>query len=133
MRTNRSETAAPSAQRFFSGDDMKLITAIIQPQKLNEVQEALSAIGVKGVTVTDAVGFGSQKGHTEHYRGAEYEVKFLAKKKLQIAVSDGLCEKTVETLMQSAKTGNIGDGKIFVQGIESAVRIRTGERGDDAL
>ena len=112
---------------------MKLITAIIQPVKLNEVQEALSGIGIKGMTVADAVGFGNQKGHTEHYRGAEYEVKFLAKKKIEIAVPDSLCEQVVETVKKSAGTGNIGDGKIFTQALESAVRIRTGERDDDAL
>ena len=112
---------------------MKLITAIIQPVKLDSVQEALSEIGVKGITVTDAVGFGNQKGHTEHYRGAEYKVKFLAKKKIEVAVPDDMCEKVVETIMQTAKSGNIGDGKVFIQSIESAVRIRTGERGADAL
>lgn len=112
---------------------MKFITAVIQPVKLNEVQEALSKIGVKGITVTDAVGFGSQKGHTEHYRGAEYEVNFLPKKKMEIAVPDDICEKVVDTIMQSARTGNIGDGKIFIHDLESAVRIRTGERGSDVL
>ncbi len=112
---------------------MKLITAIIQTVKLNEVQTALSEIGVKGITVTDAVGFGNQKGHTEHYRGAEYEVKFLPKKKIEIAAPDDMCEQIIETIMQSARTGNIGDGKIFIQALESAVRIRTGERDTDAL
>ncbi len=112
---------------------MKFVTAIIQPVKLTEVQEALSEIGIKGITVTDAVGFGNQKGHTEQYRGAEYEVKFLPKKKIEIAVSDDLCEKVVEAIMLSARTGNIGDGKIFTQDLESAVRIRTGERNADAL
>ena len=112
---------------------MKLITAVIQPTKLNEVQEALSAIGVKGITVADTVGFGNQKGHTEHYRGAKYEVKYLPKKKVEIVTSSDLCDKVVETIMRTAKTGNIGDGKIFTQTLESAVRIRTGERDAAAL
>ena len=112
---------------------MKLITAIIQPVKLDEVQEALSGIGVKGITVTDAVGFGNQKGHTEHYRGAEYKVKFLPKKKVEVAVPDEMCEQVIETIMQIARSGNIGDGKIFTQSLDAAVRIRTGERDSDAL
>lgn len=112
---------------------MKLITAVIQPMKLNEVQEALSKVGVKGITVTDAVGFGNQKGHTEHYRGAEYEVKFLPKKKLEIAVADEMCEEVIRTITETARTGNIGDGKIFVHNLQSAVRIRTGERDADVL
>ena len=106
---------------------MKLIMAIIQPVKLTEVQESLSKIGVKGMTVTDAVGFGNQKGHTEYYRGTEYEVKFLPKKKIEIVVADNMYQKVVDTIMQTAQTGNIGDGKIFVENIESSIRIRTGE------
>ena len=112
---------------------MKIVTAVIQPAKLTPVQEALSLIGVKGITVTDAVGFGNQKGHTEHYRGAEYEVKFLPKKKLEIAVRDDICKQVIETIVQVAATGTIGDGKIFVQNLESAIRIRTGEKDVDAL
>ncbi len=112
---------------------MKIVTAIIQPSKLAPVQEALSAIGVKGITVTDTVGFGNQKGHTEHYRGTEYEVKFLPKKKLEIAVSDDICEQVTNTILRTAATGTIGDGKIFVQNLETAIRIRTGETGADAL
>ena len=112
---------------------MKIVTAIIQPEKLNPVQEALSAIGVKGITVTDTVGFGNQKGHTEHYRGAEYEVKFLPKKKLEIAVPDDICKRVTDTILQTAATGTIGDGKIFVQDLATAIRIRTGESGTDAL
>ncbi len=112
---------------------MKMIIAVIQPAKLHEVQEALSQVGVKGITVTDVSGFGHQKGHTEHYRGAEYEVKFLPKKKLEVAVADDICEKVVETIMRTARTGNIGDGKIFIQELQSAVRIRTGERDVDVL
>ena len=112
---------------------MKMITAVVQPAKLNSLQEALSNIGVKGITVTDAEGFGSQKGYTEHYRGVEYEAKFRPKKKLEIAVSDDLCQRVTETIVQTAGTGTIGDGKIFVQNIESAIRIRTGEEGTGAL
>lgn len=112
---------------------MKLIIAVIQPSKMYEVQEALSGAGVKGLTVTDALGFGHQKGHTEHYRGAEYEVKFLPKKKIEVAVADEVCDKVVETIMTAARTGNIGDGKIFIHEIQSAVRIRTGERDADVL
>ena len=112
---------------------MKLIMAIIQPVKLDAVQEALSGIGVKGITVTDAIGFGNQKGHTEQYRGAEYKVKFLPKKKVEIAVADEMCDQVVETIMQAARSGNIGDGKIFIQTLDSAVRIRTGERDAGAL
>ena len=112
---------------------MRLVTAIIQPMKLNAVQEALSEIGVKGITVTDAVGFGNQKGHTEQYRGAEVTVKFLPKKKIEIAVQEEMCDKVVSTIMETARSGNIGDGKIFIQQIESAIRIRTGERDADAL
>ena len=112
---------------------MKVVTAIIQPEKLSPVQEALSAIGVKGITVSDTVGFGNQKGHTEHYRGAEYEVKFLAKKKLEIAVPDEICKQVTDTILKAAATGTIGDGKIFIQDLGEAIRIRTGETGADAL
>ena len=112
---------------------MKLIIAIIKPFKLDDVREALSEIGVQGITVTEVKGFGRQKGHTELYRGAEYVVDFLPKVKLEIAVDDDLMDRTVEAITNSANTGKIGDGKIFVYPLEQAVRIRTGETGPDAL
>ena len=112
---------------------MKIITAVIQPEKLDPVLDALSLIGVKGVTVTDAVGFGHQEGHTEHYRAAEYQVNCIPKKKLEIALSDDSCKKVIGIIVQTARTGTIGDGKIFVQDVESVIRIRTGEEGADAL
>lgn len=112
---------------------MKLITAIIKPFKLDEVREALSAIGVQGITVTEVKGFGRQKGHTELYRGAEYVVDFLPKVKLEVVVEDGLAQRVVEAIAAAAQTGRIGDGKIFVYAVESALRIRTGERDDDAI
>jgi nitrogen regulatory protein P-II 1 len=112
---------------------VKKIEAIIKPFKLDEVKEALHEVGVSGITVTEAKGFGRQKGHTELYRGAEYVVDFLPKVKLEVVVPDSLAERTVEAIAASAQTGRIGDGKIFVIPIESAVRIRTGERNDDAL
>jgi len=112
---------------------MKLITAIIKPFKLDEVREALAAIGVQGVTVTDVKGFGRQKGHTELYRGAEYVVDFLPKVKIETAVADAFVGKVIETIETAARTGKIGDGKIFVLPMEQAVRIRTGETGDEAL
>jgi nitrogen regulatory protein P-II 1 len=112
---------------------MKKIEAVIKPFKLDEVKEALHEIGVQGMTVTEVKGFGRQKGHTELYRGAEYVVDFLPKIKLEIAISDDLVEKVVEAIAGAANTGRIGDGKIFVLPIEQAVRIRTGERGDEAL
>jgi nitrogen regulatory protein P-II 1 len=112
---------------------VKKIEAIIKPFKLDEVKEALHEVGVSGITVTEAKGFGRQKGHTELYRGAEYVVDFLPKVKLEVVVPDALVERTVEAITAAAQTGRIGDGKIFVIPIESAVRIRTGERDDDAL
>ena len=112
---------------------MKLVTAIIKPFKLDEVREALSAIGVQGITVTEVKGFGRQKGHTELYRGAEYVVDFLPKVKIEAAVNDGLIEQVIEAIEKSANTGKIGDGKIFVFDLEQVVRIRTGETGADAL
>ena len=112
---------------------MKLVTAIIKPFKLDEVREALSAIGVQGVTVTEVKGFGRQKGHTELYRGAEYVVDFLPKVKVEVVCPDDLAEKAIEAIRNAAQTGRIGDGKIFVYSIEQAIRIRTGEFGDDAL
>jgi nitrogen regulatory protein P-II 1 len=112
---------------------MKKIEAIIKPFKLDEVKEALNAIGVKGITVLEAKGFGRQKGHTELYRGAEYVVDFLPKVKIELVVEDTQAEKAVEAIRAAAQTGRIGDGKIFVSGVEEAVRIRTGERGDEAI
>ncbi|MFA5488535.1 MAG: P-II family nitrogen regulator [Candidimonas sp.] len=112
---------------------MKLITAIIKPFKLDEVREALSSIGIQGMTVTEVKGFGRQKGHTELYRGAEYIVDFLPKLRLEMAVSDDVVEQAVEQLCAAAHTGKIGDGKIFVCNLEQALRIRTGESGDQAL
>ena len=112
---------------------MKLVTAIIKPFKLDDVREALSDIGVQGMTVTEVKGFGRQKGHTELYRGAEYVVDFLPKVKIEIAIDDGLLEQCLETITKSANTGKVGDGKIFVLPLEQAVRIRTGETGDDAV
>jgi len=112
---------------------MKKIEAIIKPFKLDEVKEALNAIGVKGITVLEAKGFGRQKGHTELYRGAEYVVDFLPKVKVELVVEDSQAEKAVEAIRNAAQTGRIGDGKIFVSGVEEAVRIRTGERGDEAI
>ena len=112
---------------------MRKIEAIIKPFKLDEVKEALQEIGLKGITVTEAKGFGRQKGHTELYRGAEYVVDFLPKVKLEIIVEDGLVERAIEAIQSAAQTGRIGDGKIFVSSVEEAIRIRTGERGDDAV
>ena len=112
---------------------MKLIIAIIKPFKLEEVKDALAAVGVEGMTVTEVKGFGRQKGHTEVYRGSEYTVDFLPKVKLEIAVSDALVGKAVEAIIQSAKTGKIGDGKIFIVPLEEIIRIRTDERGDTAI
>ncbi|WP_374336228.1 P-II family nitrogen regulator [Methyloversatilis sp.] len=112
---------------------MKLVTAIIKPFKLDEVREALSAIGVQGITVTEVKGFGRQKGHTELYRGAEYVVDFLPKVKIEAAIGDELVDSVVEAIEKSASTGKIGDGKIFVFDLEQVVRIRTGETGVDAL
>jgi nitrogen regulatory protein P-II 2 len=112
---------------------MKFVTAIIKPFKLDEVREALSAIGVQGITVTEVKGFGRQKGHTELYRGAEYVVDFLPKVKIEVAVKADLLDQVIEAIEKSANTGKIGDGKIFVFTIEQAIRIRTGETGPDAL
>ena len=112
---------------------MKLIVAIIKPFKLEEVKEALSAAGVEGMTVTEVKGFGRQKGHTEIYRGSEYTVDFLPKVKLEVAVADDVAAKAIEAIATAAKTGKIGDGKIFVLPIEEVIRIRTGERGDSAI
>jgi nitrogen regulatory protein P-II 1 len=112
---------------------MKKIEAIIKPFKLDEVKEALHEIGLQGITVTEAKGFGRQKGHTELYRGAEYVVDFLPKVKLEIVLDDGLVDRAVEAILRAAHTGRIGDGKIFITSVEEAIRIRTGERGAEAI
>ncbi|TNF38722.1 MAG: P-II family nitrogen regulator [Gammaproteobacteria bacterium] len=112
---------------------MKLVTAIIKPFKLDDVREALSDIGVQGITVTEVKGFGRQKGHTELYRGAEYVVDFLPKVKIEVAVDDGIVDQVIESVRNAANTGKIGDGKIFVYPIEQVIRIRTGESGVEAL
>jgi nitrogen regulatory protein P-II 2 len=112
---------------------MKLITAIIKPFKLDEVRAAVSDVGVRGLTVTEVRGFGRQRGHTEIYRGAEYVVEFVPKTKIEIAVDDGLVDLVIEAIMRSAKTGKVGDGKIFVFDLEQVVRIRTGERDSSAI
>lgn len=112
---------------------MKLITAIIKPFKLDDVREALSEVGVQGMTVTEVKGFGRQKGHTELYRGAEYVVDFLPKVKIEAAIDDGLLDQVIEAISKSANTGKVGDGKIFVTALEEAVRIRTGETGPGAV
>ncbi|HEX7006321.1 MAG TPA: P-II family nitrogen regulator [Alphaproteobacteria bacterium] len=112
---------------------MKWIIAIIKPHRLDAVREALTGIGVEGLTVTEVRGFGRQKGHTEIYRGAEYAISFVPKIKLEIAVPDRIAQQAIQTIQDTAKTGEIGDGKIFVANLQSAVRIRTGETGEDAL
>ena len=112
---------------------MKLVIAVIKPFKLDEVREALSAIGVQGITATEVKGFGRQKGHTELYRGAEYVVDFLPKIKLEIAVSDSFVDNTIETILKTASTGKIGDGKICVHELQEAIRVRTCDKGEEAL
>ena len=112
---------------------MKLVTAIIKPFKLDDVRETLSDLGVKGITVTEVKGFGRQRGHTELYRGAEYVVDFLPKVKIELAVEDDIVEQAIETITNSARTGKIGDGKIFVTDLEQVIRIRTGETGPEAV
>src|SRR3954465_139599 len=112
---------------------MKKVEAIIKPFKLDEVKEALHEVGIKGITVTEAKGFGRQKGHTELYRGAEYVVDFLPKAKIEVVMEDALVDRAIEAIQQAAHTGRIGDGKIFVSSIDEASRIRTGERGGDAI
>ncbi|MEN9461024.1 MAG: family nitrogen regulator [Pseudomonadota bacterium] len=112
---------------------MKMVVAVIKPFKLDDVREALSDIGVQGITVTEVKGFGRQKGHTELYRGAEYVVDFLPKVKIEAAVNDDLVERVIESITKAANTGKIGDGKIFVFNLEQSIRIRTGETGNDAL
>ncbi len=112
---------------------MKLITAVIKPFRLDDVRNALSEVGVQGMTVTEVKGFGRQKGHTELYRGAEYVVDFLPKVKIEMAVSDDMVESAVDAIAKAAQTGKIGDGKIFIQAVEEVIRIRTGETGADAV
>jgi nitrogen regulatory protein P-II 2 len=112
---------------------MKLVTAIVKPFRLDDVRNALSEVGIQGMTVSEVKGFGRQRGHTELYRGAEYVVDFLPKAKIEVAVSDDMVERTVEAIVDSARTGKVGDGKIFVTNIEQVWRIRTGETGDSAL
>ena len=114
-------------------NSMKLIKAIIKPFKLDEVKDALTEIGVEGMTVSEVKGFGRQKGHTEIYRGSEYTVDFLPKVKLEVAVGDEVVDKVIDAIVTSAQTGKIGDGKVFILPIEQAVRIRTGEKGDEAV
>jgi nitrogen regulatory protein PII len=112
---------------------MKKIEAIIKPFKLDEVKDSLNAIGIQGMTVTEVKGFGRQKGHVELYRGAEYDITFIPKVKIEVVVGDGIAEKVLSTIMEKAKTGKIGDGKIFVTKIEDIIRIRTGEKGEGAI
>jgi nitrogen regulatory protein P-II 1 len=112
---------------------MKKIEAIIKPFKLDEVKDALNAIGIQGMTVTEVKGFGRQKGHVELYRGAEYDIAFIPKVKIEIVVADSIVDKVVSTIMEKAKTGKIGDGKIFISKIEDVIRIRTGEKGESAI
>ena len=131
-----SEKGTPKLSGLKSGERhkvMKKIEAIIKPFKLDEVKEALQEVGLQGITVTEAKGFGRQKGHTELYRGAEYVVDFLPKVKVEIVLGDDMVEKAVDAIRSAAQTGRIGDGKIFVSNIEEAVRIRTGESGIDAI
>src|ERR1700693_4007666 len=126
---------APGAGRMSSaqGPAMKKIEAIIKPFKLDEVKEALHEVGIKGITVTEAKGFGRQKGHTELYRGAEYVVDFLPKVKIEVVMEDSMVERAVEAIQQADHTGRTGDGKLFVARIDEAIRIRTGEKGADAI
>jgi nitrogen regulatory protein P-II 1 len=124
---------AKAALRAGRMGSMKKVEAIIKPFKLDEVKEALHEVGIKGITVTEAKGFGRQKGHTELYRGAEYVVDFLPKVKIEVVMEDSMVERAVEAILQAAHTGRIGDGKIFIMTIDEAIRIRTGERGPDAI
>ncbi len=134
MWLRRSGVKKPGWRRNLElRDAMKKIEAIIKPFKLDEVKEALHEVGIKGITVTEAKGFGRQKGHTELYRGAEYVVDFLPKVKIEVVMDDSLVERAVEAIQQAAHTGRIGDGKIFVTPVEEVIRIRTGERGPDAI
>ena len=132
-RRTRQGPCKCEASRGGQGNAMKKIEAVIKPFKLDEVKEALQEVGLQGITVTEARGFGRQKGHTELYRGAEYVVDFLPKVKIEIVLGDDMVEKAVEAIRRAAQTGRIGDGKIFVSSIEEAIRIRTGESGVDAI
>jgi nitrogen regulatory protein P-II 2 len=129
MRVHAGTVAAPVIQ----GAPMKLVSAVIKPFKLDDVREALAEVGIQGITVTEVKGFGRQKGHTELYRGAEYVVDFLPKIKLEVAVADEQLERVVEAILNAARTGKIGDGKIFVSTLDQVIRIRTGELDNDAL
>jgi nitrogen regulatory protein PII len=115
------------------GDDMKLVTAIVKPFKLDDVRQALTSVGIEGLTVTEVKGFGRQKGHTEIYRGAEYEVSFVPKVRIDVVVKDSLVEPVIEAIVKAARTENIGDGKVFVSEVTRAVRIRTGEQNEEAI
>jgi len=117
----------------LKGGEMKKVEAIIKPFKLDEVKDALAEIGIEGMTVTEVKGFGRQKGHTEIYRGSEYTVDFLPKIKIEVIVADNLAEKVIDTIMKAARTGQVGDGKIFVYPVDDVIRVRTGESGEDAL
>ena len=131
---NRAQGGVVSARLRPSGDqEMKIVMAIIKPFKLDEVRDALTSIGVHGLTVTELKGYGRQKGHTEIYRGAEYAVSFLPKLKIEVAVSSELADAVVDAIVSSARTGQIGDGKIFVTSLEQVIRIRTGETGAEAI
>jgi nitrogen regulatory protein P-II 2 len=123
----------PKANNNNPGGFMKLITAVVKPFRLDDIRNALAEVGVQGMTVTEVKGFGRQRGHTELYRGAEYVVDFLPKVKIEVAVTDDLTERVIETIIQAAKTGKVGDGKIFVTNLEQVYRIRTGETGDQAI
>jgi nitrogen regulatory protein P-II 2 len=128
------EAAVPDLNLQRSGDErMKMITAVIKPFKLDDVRKAVAEIGIQGITVTEVKGFGRQRGHTELYRGAEYVVDFLPKAKIEVAVADDRVEEVIEAIVNSAKTGKVGDGKIFVTPLEHVCRIRTGETGNNAL
>ena len=133
MVTASQNKGTRGAKRLCGSERMKLIMAIVKPFKLDDVREALVAAGVEGLTVSEVKGYGRQKGQTEIYRGAEYVVNFVPKIKLEMVVSDAAVEKTLETLTETAKTGKIGDGKIFVLDVEQAIRVRTGEVGEEAL
>ena len=124
---------APYLLATHKGNPMKMITAIIKPFKLDDVRQAVADIGIQGITVTEVKGFGRQRGHTELYRGAEYVVDFLPKAKIELAVDDDIAEQVVEAIANTARTGKIGDGKIFVSDLEQAIRIRTGETGAEAV
>jgi nitrogen regulatory protein PII len=130
---NFSATSTSRAKNQERGIPMKMVEAIVKPFKLDEVKEALTKAGIQGMTVEEVKGFGRQKGHTELYRGAEYSVDFLPKVKIQILVTDDKAAKVVEVITESARTGKIGDGKIFVTDVEDVIRIRTGEKGPDAI